>query len=73
MVESRSNKIDVDMDENIAEELFRFIYTGKVQGLEQIAAELLHAAVMYELAALKHMCLQELVKNVDEETAAKTL
>jgi len=73
MVESRSNKIDLDMDENIAEEMFRFIYTGKVQGLEQIAAELLHVAVMYELAALKHMCLQELVKKVDEESAAETL
>ena len=34
---------------------------------------IIFVSLQYELAALKHMCLQELVKNVDEETAAKTL
>ena len=34
---------------------------------------IIFVSLQYELATLKHMCLQELVKNVDEETAAKTL
>ena len=58
MVESRSNKIDLDMDENIAEEMFRFIYTGMVEGLEQIAAELLHVAVMVSHECKCHMHIE---------------
>ena len=34
---------------------------------------IIFVSLQYELAALKHMCLQELVKKVDEETAAKKL
>jgi len=73
MLETNSNTISLSMDGNIAEEMIRFIYTGKVEGLEDIAAELVDAAVMYELEDLKHMCLRELVKNVDPENAAKAL
>ena len=46
MLEANSNTISLRMDENIAEEMIRFIYTGKVEGLEAIAAELVDAAVM---------------------------
>ena len=46
------------MDENIAEEIFRFIYTGKVQGLQEIAGELIDAAVMVSHECKCHMHIE---------------
>ena len=34
---------------------------------------IIFVSLQYEVAALKHMCLQELVNNLDNENAAKTL
>ena len=46
MLEKKSNNIDLRMDENIAEQMIRFVYTGKVEGLEEIAEDLIDPARM---------------------------
>ena len=58
MLEKNSNVIDLDMEEDIAEEMIRFIYTEKVKGLEEIATELIDAAVMVSHECKCHMYIE---------------
>ena len=58
MLEKNSNVIDLDMEEDIAEAMIQFIYTGKVEGLEEIAAELVDPAVMVSHEYKCHMHIE---------------
>ena len=55
MLEKKNNNIDLDLDEDIAEEMIRFMYTGKVQDLKEIAEELIDPAVMVSHECRCHM------------------
>ncbi|XP_065203295.1 speckle-type POZ protein-like [Planococcus citri] len=49
-----------DIDENIFQEVLRYIYTGKVENLSDIALELMIVAQKYDLGPLKKACLNAL-------------
>ncbi|KAL6953837.1 hypothetical protein U1Q18_046967 [Sarracenia purpurea var. burkii] len=74
MRESVKNRIDVtDIRENVMEEMLRYIYTGKVENLDEMAYDLFEAADKYDLAELKAMCENVLCNNLSVDSAAKTL
>ncbi|KAL1403683.1 hypothetical protein pipiens_020091, partial [Culex pipiens pipiens] len=74
MKESQRNEITItDVEPKVFEEVLRFIYTDKVQGLPQMAHELLAAADKYDLARLKVMCEIQLFEGITAATATKTL
>ncbi|KAJ8675308.1 hypothetical protein QAD02_011094 [Eretmocerus hayati] len=57
MKESTQNIIDVDdIEFDVMLELIRFIYTGKIHGMEMIAQDLLIAADKYDICELKDQC-----------------
>lgn len=62
-----------DFNSNIIEELLRFIYSGKVKNLDDIARELIYAADMYQLEQLKSKCIARIVTNVKEENVVESL
>lgn len=74
MQESQRNELTiVDVEPKVFEEVLRFIYTDKVQGLPQLVHELLAAADKYDLARLKVMCEIQLAEGITAATATKTL
>lgn len=74
MQESRCNEITIkDMEPRVFREVLRFIYTDKVEGMEQIACELLAAADRYDLDRLKALSEIELCSGITAKTAANTL
>ncbi|KAL9696140.1 hypothetical protein quinque_015425 [Culex quinquefasciatus] len=74
MQESSLNRIVIeDIEPDVFEEVLRFIYVGKVIGLELIADELLAAADKYALDRLRRMCEGHLGRHITQETVLKTL
>jgi len=74
MQESRDNQVEIqDIDPVVMEELLRFIYTNKVNGLSNIAKPLLAAADKYALESLKTLCESSLVSQMSVEDVADTL
>ncbi|KAL6972509.1 BTB and MATH domain-containing protein 41 [Sarracenia purpurea var. burkii] len=62
-----------DMDENVVEEMLRYIYTGKVEKLENLAQDLLIAADKYCLEGLRILCENELAANLSGSNALDLL
>lgn len=57
MKEKNQNLVEIeDIKYDILQELFRFIYSGKVNNIETIAGELLTAAEKYGVQDLKALC-----------------
>ncbi|XP_065203303.1 protein roadkill-like [Planococcus citri] len=74
MKESRQNCVEIkDTDEKIFQEILRYIYTGKVENLNDIALELVLVAEKYDLAPLKNACLSALGALLSVETVVKIL
>ncbi|XP_038122480.1 speckle-type POZ protein-like [Culex quinquefasciatus] len=74
MQESALNRIVIeDIEPDVFEEVLRFIYVGKVMGLERMAHELLAAADKYALDRLRKMCERHLIDHITQETVLKTL
>ncbi|KAL5966630.1 BTB and MATH domain-containing protein 43, partial [Taenia solium] len=76
MAESRANRVNItDVEPDILGEVLRFIYTGRVVGLDNpvMAQELLAAADKYQLERLKAMCEEELVEHLTVEAACDIL
>ncbi|XP_065206322.1 speckle-type POZ protein B-like [Planococcus citri] len=74
MQETETKCVNIpDIEENVLKELLRYIYTGKVEKLEDLAGGLLAAADKYDLTELKDMCEIELIENLSIENAANTL
>ncbi|XP_039441366.1 speckle-type POZ protein-like [Culex pipiens pallens] len=74
MQESALNRIVIeDIEPDVFEEVLRFIYVGKVKGLERMAHELLAAADKYVLDRLRKMCEGHLGRHITQETVLKTL
>lgn len=65
MRESKENVVKIDgISYDVMKELFRFIYSEKVENLETLASDLLVAANKYELEDLKSLCEKVLIKNL---------
>lgn len=74
MEENQNNRVDVtDIEGEVLEELLRFIYTGKVVNLENLAKDLLPAADKYGFERLKVLCGKALCQNISIENATEIL
>ena len=74
MKENRVSEIDItDFDGNVIASMLKFMYSGKVEDLDNQAKELLVAADKYDVAALKEMCERALAKTVKIENAVELL
>ncbi|KAL6953832.1 hypothetical protein U1Q18_046962 [Sarracenia purpurea var. burkii] len=62
-----------DIGENVIEEMLRYIYTGNVENLDDLADDLFQAADKYDLGELKAICENVLSSNLSDDSAAKTL
>ena len=74
MKENRVSEIDItDFDGNVIASMLKFMYSGKVEDLDNQAKELLVAADKYNVAALKKLCERALAKTVKTENAVDLL
>lgn len=74
MLEGQSNRVHVtDLDEEVLQELLRFIYTGQTLCIERMSDLLLAASDKYALDRLKALCEEALCSNLDVENVADTL
>ncbi|XP_033217500.1 TD and POZ domain-containing protein 1-like [Belonocnema kinseyi] len=62
-----------DVDPIVFYEMLRFIYTGSVENLDDIAYELLLAADKYHIENLKSVCEHALMKKVNSENVISML
>lgn len=70
------NKSTVEIEDikyDILQELFRFIYTGTVKKIEDIACELLTAAEKYCVKDLKTLCEETMADNLTNHNAIEYL
>ena len=63
----------LDMSYEVVKEMFRFIYTKKIEFLHDIAHELILAAHKYCIPGLKKVCEESLCKNITLENALELL
>ena len=74
MAESKHGHIQVtDVDPDVMADMLRFIYTGKANNLDTMAADLLAAADKYALDRLKVMCEEALCDSLTVETVSEVL
>lgn len=74
MQESRNNEVVIkDVEPDVMEELLRYIYTNKVNGINRIAKPLLAAADKYALDSLKTVCESALISEMTVDDVADTL
>ncbi|XP_065203416.1 speckle-type POZ protein-like [Planococcus citri] len=72
--EKQSNCIELqDITFAAFREMLRYMYTGKVQNLKELAPELLAAADKYDLKNLKIICEKELYETLSQSTAVATV
>lgn len=62
-----------DMSHGVVLEMLRFIYTDRVKDLEEIAKELLLAAILYDIKQLKKTCLKTIQSQIDISNAIDLL
>ena len=66
MAESQNNEVELkDLESDTADDLLTYIYTGKVNGLGEKAADLLDVADKYGLPGLKEMSEAALCANMN--------
>ncbi|XP_065209113.1 speckle-type POZ protein-like A [Planococcus citri] len=74
MQESKGNHITItDINEDVFDEMYNFIYTGKTKNLEVLAFELLPAADKYDLEELKNACGRILLRKLSAQNVGKIL
>jgi len=72
--EATSDRVEIkDLEQDVFQELLKFIYTGKVEKLQNMADDLLAAADRYQLDRLKTMCEEHLSLNLNIDNAASVL
>ena len=74
-LENLTNTIDIkNIPSDAVEDMLKFIYTGTLpEDAKSENIDLLHAADMYELGALKEACVTILVESLDVSTCISTL
>lgn len=74
MEESKQNRVEVkDVDPDVMADMLRFIYTGRANNLENMAADLLAAADKYALDRLKVTCEEALCNSLTVENVSEIL
>lgn len=58
-----------DIGSDVVDKLIRYMYTGRVEDIDEIADRLLVAATTYGFPALKRYCESVLIKQVKTENA----
>ena len=72
--EGMGNKVEVkDITPDIIEEMLRFIYSGEVWNLKEVAANLLIPAEKYQVTDLKNLCEESLCVNITLDNVLDTL
>lgn len=69
---SKSVKI-VDASSKVIYEMLRFVYTSRVESLDEIAEELLIVADKYQIQGLKELCERSLCKNLNDGNVCSLL
>ncbi len=70
--EAKKAKID-DISSTALKEFLRYLYCGRINNIDSIAAELIYAAEKYDLKDLKPLCVLSLMKTISVEGAVDTL
>lgn len=74
MKEKSQNTVEIaDIKYEVLQELFRFIYTGEVNEINDVAAELLVAADKYHVIGLKALCEETMADNLTKDNAIEYL
>ncbi|XP_065203934.1 speckle-type POZ protein B-like [Planococcus citri] len=75
MKENEQNRVEItDVNENIMEEMLKFIYTGKCENLDELAEDLLIAADRFDMNDLKRICVESIYKkSLSVDNALKIL
>ncbi len=74
MVERNQRQVMIeDINSEVFDEFIRFIYTGKVNKIENIAGELLTVAEKYSVHGLKAMCEDAMCNSINEDNAMEYL
>ncbi|XP_057339993.1 speckle-type POZ protein-like [Microplitis mediator] len=74
MRENREKTITIkDMDSEVFKSMLEFIYTDKVNDLDDVAEQLLEAADKYQIHTLKELCAESLCKSVTIDNASRLL
>lgn len=74
MKERQDNVIVVsDISPDAMTEVLRFIYTGKVENLENLKKELIYAAEKYDLSSLKVLCESAYQRNINTNNIVEIL
>ena len=74
MKDKTLNRVEIqDVNQEVMEEMLKFIYTGKTTNLDEIADELLAVADKYAIKLLKLLCEVSLYKNLKIENVAEVL
>lgn len=74
MRESEEGKATIDdIGEKALLEFLRFVYCGRIEGINEVAVELLYAASKYDMPDLKPLCVDSLSKNLKLENVIETL
>ncbi|KAI6231082.1 Speckle-type POZ protein A-like isoform X3 [Aphelenchoides besseyi] len=72
--EKKSNVVQIkDADEEVVEAMLRFVYSGKVENLNEVAERLLTLSDQYQLKGLTDMCMTALGNNLTLENIVKRL
>ncbi|XP_043479824.1 speckle-type POZ protein-like [Leptopilina heterotoma] len=74
MSEGLTSIVEIDdIKPAIFQKMMNFIYTDRVENLEESAVEFLYVAEKYQLEKLKSMCINSLHDNLSLTTVSKTL
>jgi len=74
MTENRSSLVDiVDLDGDIVNDMINYIYSGRVENLDQKADRLISAAEKYDLGELKGLCETALCDNINTDNVLDLL
>lgn len=74
MVESKSNVVEIaDVEHDVLKDMLRFIYSGKVENVENAACGLLAAADKYGIEGLKSMCEEVLCDTMSVDNVVDVL
>ena len=66
--ENHKNKVKIEnIDSRVFQEILRYMYTGKVDGIDTIVKDLLVAADKYMLQGLKKICEEHFKKTLTNE------
>lgn len=70
MIEIKENRVQIiEYNDEVIEELLRYMYTGMIHNLTNVMNELFDAARKYELDELKLICLTEMCRNMSSDNA----